>query len=76
MTSEVPQYEPGTAASPPALLTLALIRKLYLPLGERTIFRMIAAGTFPRADLSMGSKVRLWKRETVEQWIESRTAAA
>lgn len=61
---------------PPALLTLTLIRRFYLPLGERTIFRMISAGTFPRADVSLGAKVRLWRRETVEQWIESQTAAA
>ena len=60
---------------PPALLTLALIRKHYLPLGERTIFRLISSGAFPRADVRMGHKVRLWKRETVEQWIESQAAA-
>jgi predicted DNA-binding transcriptional regulator AlpA len=76
MNVEDVKQAPEQATNPPALLTLALIRKLYLPLGERTIFRMIAAGTFPRADLSMGGKLRLWKRETVEQWIESRTEAA
>lgn len=60
---------------PPALLTLALIRRFFLPLGERTIFRMISAGKFPKADLSMGSKLRMWKRETVEAWIEAQVGA-
>lgn len=57
---------PQSSETPPALLTLALIRRYFLPLGERTIFRMISAGTFPRADISKGGKLRLWKRETVE----------
>ena len=68
--------QPSTNEAPPALLTLALIRRYYLPLGERTIFRMISAGTFPRADISKGGKLRLWKRETVEQWIEDQSVAA
>lgn len=55
---------------PPELLTLALIRKHYVPLGTRTIFRMIAAGTFPKADIALGGKTRFWKRSTVEGWIE------
>lgn len=55
----------------PALLTLALIHKHFVPLGIRTLYRMISAGTFPRADVRLGEKIRLWKRETVENWIES-----
>lgn len=56
--------------TPPKLLTLALIRKHYVPLGSRTIFRKISEGRFPRADLRLGTKIRLWRRETVEQWIK------
>ena len=59
----------NTVDAPPALLTLALVRRFYLPVGERTLFRMISAGTFPRADIGIGGKLRLWKRETVEAWI-------
>jgi len=58
---------------PPVLLTLAMIRRHYVPLGERTIFRMISAGTFPKADVAIGRKLRLWKRETVEAWIARQT---
>lgn len=63
-----------TDSPPPALLTLALIRRHYLPVGARTLFRMISAGTFPKADIGIGGKLRLWKRETVEDWI-ARNAA-
>jgi predicted DNA-binding transcriptional regulator AlpA len=58
------------AAPSPELLTLAMVRERYVPLGARTLFRMIAAGTFPKADISIGAKTRLWKRSTVESWIE------
>jgi predicted DNA-binding transcriptional regulator AlpA len=60
----------------PALLTLALIRQHYLPIGERTLFRLISSGRFPKADIGIGGKLRLWKRETIETWISrwSKTA--
>ena len=54
---------------PPALLTLALIRRHYFPVGERTVFRLISSGKFPRADVRMGGKLRLWRRETIENWV-------
>ncbi len=55
----------------PALLTKTLIRKHYVPAGERTLDRWISAGAFPRPDIAMGGKVRYWKRETVEAWINA-----
>lgn len=58
----------------PALLTKALIRKHYVPAGERTLDRWISSGQFPRPDISIGGKVRYWKRETVEAWIEAQAA--
>lgn len=58
-----------TATAIPALLTKALIRKHYVPLGERTLNRWISCGQFPRPDICIGGKVRYWKRETVEAWI-------
>jgi len=63
----------NTYPIPPELLTLAIIRKHYLPLGSRTLFRMIATGTFPKADISIGGKTRLWKRVTVVSWIEQKS---
>jgi len=55
----------------PALLTKAMIRRHYVPAGERTLDRWISSGTFPRADISIGGKVRYWKRQTVEGWINA-----
>ena len=56
-------------ADMPHLLTLQLIRRLYLPIGERTVFRLMATGKFPQADIRIGGKLRLWRRDTIEQWI-------
>jgi predicted DNA-binding transcriptional regulator AlpA len=67
-----PQDRPGI----PALLTKALIRKHYVPAGERTLDRWISSGTFPRPDIAIGGKVRYWKRETVEAWIEAQAAGS
>ena len=53
----------------PALLTKSLIRRLYVPAGERTLDRWISSGAFPRPDIAIGGKVRYWRRETVEGWI-------
>lgn len=54
----------------PALLDAATIRKQIIRIGQRTFWRWVASGTFPRPDISIGGKVRLWKRETVETWID------
>lgn len=68
MTSNAPT---NLHAAPPALLTKLLIRRHYLPAGARTLDRWISSGAFPRPDISIGGKVRYWKRETVEAWIDA-----
>jgi predicted DNA-binding transcriptional regulator AlpA len=78
MSAETPLNREAQAvafcqASPPALLTLALIRKHYVPAGERTLHRWISAGAFPKPDIAFGGKVRWWKRETIEAWITAQT---
>ena len=60
----------------PHLLTKTLIRKHFLPAGERTLDRWISNGLFPRADIALGGKVRYWKRETIVTWISSQVAAS
>ena len=45
-----------------------------LAVGQRTLWRWVAAGTFPPPDISIGAKVRRWKRATVEAWIEHTAA--
>ncbi len=62
----------GSSPEPlPALITMKMIRARYVPLAERTLFRMISAGKFPKADCQQGGKIRLWRRETIEEWIDS-----
>jgi predicted DNA-binding transcriptional regulator AlpA len=60
----------------PALLTMDHVRRHFIPLDPRTLRRWISAGRFPQADMRIGGKVRMWKRETVERWIEEQSAAA
>ena len=45
-----------------------------LDVGQRTLWRWIAAGTFPAPDLSIGAKVRRWRPETVLNWIQDNAA--
>ncbi|MGN6370971.1 MAG: helix-turn-helix transcriptional regulator [Phycisphaerae bacterium] len=42
-----------------------------LAIGERTLWRWISMGVFPKADVSRGMRYRRWKQETVEEWMES-----
>lgn len=63
----------ATRAEPPALLLdLAEVCRL-LCLSERTVYRLISTGEFPAADVRIGGKIRRWRRETVERWIEEHT---
>ena len=54
----------------PDLVDLATIRARLVPLGARTLRRMVSAGNFPRADVSIGGKIRLWRSATVREWID------
>ena len=59
----------------PELLTLPMVRRRFVPIGERTLFRLIAAGDFPAADVRIGGRLRLWRRQTVLAWIDERSGA-
>ena len=52
----------------PAMLTLALIRQHIIPMSERTFHRWIETGAFPKPDIQIGEKTRLWRRETIIEW--------
>jgi predicted DNA-binding transcriptional regulator AlpA len=47
-----------------------------LAVGERTIWRWIAAEDFPEPDVALGRKFRRWRRESVERWIAEHSTAA
>lgn len=44
-------------------------------LSSSSIYRQIAAGTFPR-QLQIGSNQVVWVKHQIEDWIDSRIAAA
>jgi predicted DNA-binding transcriptional regulator AlpA len=52
-----------------------MIRRYYVPIASRTLFRLMSSGQFPKADIGIGGKLRLWKRETIERWIATQSPA-
>ena len=44
-----------------------------LNIGQRTLWRWISIGVFPPPDISIGAKVRRWRRESVLAWIEEQS---
>lgn len=58
-----------TSALPLMLRKLDLKRELNI--GGRTLDRWISAGIFPKADISIGGKTRLWRRESLLSWLEA-----
>ena len=44
-------------------------------LSRSSIYRQIAAGTFPR-QIQIGSNQVVWVKHQIEDWIDSRIAAA
>lgn len=67
---------PADHSAIPALLTKAMIRKYFVPTAERTLDRWVSSGAFPRPDIALGGKVRYWKRETIQAWIDAKAKGA
>jgi predicted DNA-binding transcriptional regulator AlpA len=59
----------------PELLTKPMILKQFLPCGQRTLWRWMASGVFPKPDISIGGKVRYWRKSTILAWIDSMSEA-
>ena len=75
--TSLPRHQPPTEQAPiPSLLTKALIRKHFVPIADRTLARWVSSGVFPRPDIAIGGKVRYWKRDTVEAWIDAHSERA
>ena len=63
-TTDPPNTSYPQCPVPPALLTLSLIRKHYLPLAERTLRRWISSSHFPRPDIAGWRKSQVfWKKK-------------
>lgn len=54
----------------PRLLKPAAVARL-LDIGQRTLWRWVSIGTFPRPDFRQGGKVVRWKASTVAGWINT-----
>jgi len=52
----------------PLLLSVRDVAAL-LGLGVRTVWRMVAQGTFPGPTVSIGERIRRWRRADVEAWV-------
>ncbi|HEY8666966.1 MAG TPA: helix-turn-helix domain-containing protein [Tepidisphaeraceae bacterium] len=59
-------------SAPPMLMTVDDLADA-LAVGTRTVWRWVSMGTFPAPDLSIGGKLRRWRRSTVEAWIDEQT---
>lgn len=57
----------------PLLMDAAAVANA-LSIGERTLWRWVSTGTFPRPDISIGGKIRRWKYSTVQAWIDLQSA--
>ena len=64
-TRLVPQSPPNVER----MLRIGEVAKI-LGIGRRTFERMLAAGTFPIHDISLG-RIKVWRPSTVQAWIES-----
>lgn len=38
--------------------------------GKRTLYRLVASGHFPRADVQLG-RIHRWRRSTIENWLSA-----
>jgi len=55
----------------PVYLTLKQFREKVFPIADRTVWRMISTGDFPRPAARVGKKTAVWKTEELLAWIET-----
>jgi excisionase family DNA binding protein len=65
---------PATAITPevPLLLKLPQVAAL-VGLAPRTLWRLIGSNQFPAAAVSIGGRIRRWKREDIEAWVSEQS---
>lgn len=54
----------------PVYLTLKEFRRKVFPIAERTAWRLISTGDFPKPAARIGNKTAVWKTEELLTWIE------
>lgn len=53
------------------LLTAADVAS-FLGIHRRTVFRLINSGELPPPDVKVGRKLRRWRSDTIQEWLERR----
>jgi predicted DNA-binding transcriptional regulator AlpA len=59
----------------PETVTLKIISQRLVPVTPRTLERWQSCGRFPKPDIAIGQRVRLWRSATVLGWIAAQQAA-
>jgi predicted DNA-binding transcriptional regulator AlpA len=55
----------------PVYLTLKEFRRKVFPIAERTVWRMISAGDFPRPAARIGKKTAVWRTDELLAWVKT-----
>ncbi|HWE40684.1 MAG TPA: helix-turn-helix domain-containing protein [Isosphaeraceae bacterium] len=65
--------EGAPALAPADLDYLMRLREVSeaVQISTRTLYKMLAARTFPAADLRCGSRITRWRRSTVRAWMDA-----
>jgi predicted DNA-binding transcriptional regulator AlpA len=70
-TQRLPERVSEARGDAQSVLVGAATVAAMLQIGQRTLWRWISTGVFPGPDVSIGAKIRRWRRETVDNWITS-----
>lgn len=54
----------------PLYLSLKDFRRKVFPIAERTVWRLISTGEFPKPAARIGKKTAVWKREDLLAWVQ------
>lgn len=55
----------------PMYLSLKEFRQKVFPIGERTVWRLISTGDFPKPTARIGKKTAVWRTEDLLAWVET-----
>jgi predicted DNA-binding transcriptional regulator AlpA len=61
--------DPSSPTAPAKLLLDVCEVAALLGLGERTVWKFVSNGTFPRPDVKIGTKIRKWRPATIAAWV-------
>jgi len=65
------KQKPDANLSTDGLIRLAQLVPEIIPVSRATLWRMVAAGDFPRP-IRLSKRIAAWRRIEVNQWLDSR----